>query len=210
MTACCCIVVLTCRDWLVGMKNRGVLDKERRQLTRQRDANILNNLRRYQSQGSSTVSQGVNPQHIMRTYSGSSYTHQNTRQQSQHPRRWSHDASQQHQPPQDTMVESQAGVRSHSGAQQHIVHDDNHYFEGIDNVHSNARNNDVPWQIDQFQRVSDFIRTPGCRRRALLDFFGEEYRPGPCNSCDYCLNPQVSAQTLSQFLFHNHEALVRV
>jgi ATP-dependent DNA helicase RecQ len=50
--------------------------------------------------------------------------------------------------------------------------------------------------LDKLAQVERFARARGCRRRALLAYFGEEETPERCGSCDRCLgadNPLIRA-----------------
>jgi ATP-dependent DNA helicase RecQ len=42
---------------------------------------------------------------------------------------------------------------------------------------------------EQLQQVIDYSESIGCRRRALLAYFGEEYQQENCGNCDNCLHP---------------------
>jgi ATP-dependent DNA helicase RecQ len=40
---------------------------------------------------------------------------------------------------------------------------------------------------DKLNKMADFAQSKMCRRKFLLNYFGEDH-PGNCESCDYCLN----------------------
>ena len=44
---------------------------------------------------------------------------------------------------------------------------------------------------EQYQQVVAYAMGSGCRRRALLAYFGEIYEAPNCGACDRCLQPQV-------------------
>jgi ATP-dependent DNA helicase RecQ len=41
--------------------------------------------------------------------------------------------------------------------------------------------------FDKLNKMADFAQSKMCRRKFLLNYFGEDH-PGNCESCDYCLN----------------------
>lgn len=45
---------------------------------------------------------------------------------------------------------------------------------------------------EELNRVVQFAETTVCRRRTLLQYFGEEYTAKNCGNCDNCLSPQES------------------
>jgi ATP-dependent DNA helicase RecQ len=44
----------------------------------------------------------------------------------------------------------------------------------------------------QLQKMIHYAESSGCRRSELLEYFDETYPPGPCGSCDNCLEPRAS------------------
>ena len=42
---------------------------------------------------------------------------------------------------------------------------------------------------EKLDRMVDYAQLPTCRRRYLLEYFGEEWREGNCGACDVCLEP---------------------
>ncbi len=44
--------------------------------------------------------------------------------------------------------------------------------------------------IEELDKLVDLVETQSCRRRALLEYFGERYPQSNCGSCDHCLATQ--------------------
>lgn len=42
---------------------------------------------------------------------------------------------------------------------------------------------------EKLDRMVDYAQLPTCRRRYLLEYFGEELKEGHCGACDVCLDP---------------------
>ena len=48
------------------------------------------------------------------------------------------------------------------------------------------------------QETSAFAETSMCRRKFLLHYFGEEYKPDNCGNCDNCKNPKVRVEASAE------------
>ncbi len=48
------------------------------------------------------------------------------------------------------------------------------------------------------QETSSFAETSMCRRKFLLHYFGEEYKPDNCGNCDNCKNPKVRVEASAE------------
>jgi len=46
---------------------------------------------------------------------------------------------------------------------------------------------------ERFQRIIDYCTDPVCRRRRILNYFGQSFSP-PCGACDVCHNDEQPAQ----------------
>ncbi len=44
--------------------------------------------------------------------------------------------------------------------------------------------------LRKLQDMSEYCESPSCRRKFLLNYFGEEYAGEPCGSCDNCAHPK--------------------
>jgi superfamily II DNA helicase RecQ len=44
-------------------------------------------------------------------------------------------------------------------------------------------------QMNAFTKVVEYCTLPSCKRKKVLQYFGEQLATNNCASCDYCLNP---------------------
>ena len=63
----------------------------------------------------------------------------------------------------------------------------------VDWARVDLRRRKALWRLATMQR---YARTSGCRRRLMLEYFGE--RPGPCNGCDRCSGRRAEGGSTSR------------
>lgn len=62
-----------------------------------------------------------------------------------------------------------------------------------------SKKNDSEQRVARFQlrHMRAFAETPGCRRKPLLAYFGEEAPEGGCGTCDNCIDPPPDLEDLT-------------
>ncbi|HZZ64869.1 MAG TPA: DNA helicase RecQ [Candidatus Baltobacteraceae bacterium] len=69
------------------------------------------------------------------------------------------------------------------------------FFGGGDAAKQRHFIRQIPLQAERehaerlLRKMCEFAATPGCRRRAVLEYFGEELAPERCGNCDNCITP---------------------